>query len=82
MTFDCMLRLIVELNGYMSYFFLKCYNIRHEDGVGIVAVGSTRFFYLKIEKDGIVYGLIDLLSGLGFFITFFTMTITICLVLK
>ena len=38
-----------------------------------MAVGSARFFYLSIGKDGIVYDLIDLLSGLVFF-AFFTMT--------
>ena len=38
-----------------------------------MAVGSARFFDLRIGKDCIVYDLIDLLSGLGFF-SFFTMT--------
>ena len=63
----------MKLKGCRSCFFLKCYSVRHEDGVNIVAVGSARFFYLSIGKDGIVYDLIDLLSGLVFF-AFFTMT--------
>ena len=67
MTFDCMLMWIVKLNGWRGCFFLKCYSIRHEDGVNIVTVGSDRFFILRVGKDGIVYDLIDLLSGLIFF---------------
>ena len=67
MTFDCMLRWIVKLNGCMGCFFLKCYSVRHEDGVNIVAVEFARLFYLRIVKGGIVYYLIDLLSDLIFF---------------
>ena len=63
----------MEFNGCRDCFFFECCSVRHEDGVNIVVVRSARFFYLRIGKDGIVYDLIDLLSGLGFF-SFFTMT--------
>ena len=71
MAFDCMLRWIVKLNGCRGCFFLKCCSVRHEDGVNMVAIGSARFFYLKIGKEGIVYDLIDILSGLVCFCFFY-----------
>ena len=43
---------------------------RNEDEVNISAVGSARFFDLRIGKDDIVYYLIDLLSALVFFYFF------------
>ena len=56
----------MKLNGCRGCFFLKCYSVRHEDGVNIVLVGSVKFFYFRIGKDGIAYDLIDLLTGLFF----------------
>ena len=69
-AFDGMLRWIMKLNGSRSYFFLKCYSVRNEDGVNIVAVGSARFFALRIGKDDVIDDLIDLLSSFAFFCFF------------
>ena len=69
-AFDGMLRWIIILNGSRSCFFLKCHSVRNEDEVNISAVGSARFFDLRIGKDDIVYYLIDLLSCLVFFYCF------------
>ena len=66
--FNCMLRWIMKLNDRRGCFFLKCYSVRHQDGVNIVAVGLARFSYLRFGENGIVYDLIDLFSGFLFFV--------------
>ena len=43
MAFDSMLRWIVKLYGSKSCFILKCHNVRNEEGVNIMVVGSASF---------------------------------------
>ena len=48
-------------------------SIRYDDGINIMAVGSTWSFDLRVGKDGVVYDLVDVGSGL-IFLRLFTIT--------
>ena len=66
MTFKCILRWVLGLDGCEGGSFLDYCSVRHENGVNIVAVGSTSFSNLGIGEDGVVNGLINVRSSLIF----------------
>ena len=49
----------MKLDGCRGGFILEGYSVRYENEINIVAVGSTRFFDLGVEEDGVVYDFVD-----------------------
>ena len=69
-SFNCILLWVMEFDGCRGCFFLEGCSVRYENRINILTVGSTRFFDLGVGEDGVVYDLVDVSSGLIFFLLF------------